>query len=111
MDQTPKYTKEVIYLPSFNITRCDKALNPFEEIKILNLKDEETNVAKVSQQSHLNFNHSPDHLVFEHNPNSQDVVIKKDFVVALINYEILSELHIPVISTFVVRKENFIQKQ
>ena len=39
----------------------------------------------------------------------REVVIKKDFVMAVINLEVMSEVNIPVVSVCVVREKDFVK--
>jgi hypothetical protein len=110
MEQTPIGSKNVIYLPSFEIKHSTYTTHPKflqEELKI-EQDDKEVNISKFMQNNEICFKHDmtsvnefyiPDH--------GNDIIIEKDFLVALINYEIFQDVHIPVVSVFIVRKSDF----
>jgi hypothetical protein len=109
MDQQPIGNKNVIYLPSFNITNKTYLNYPksFEEIKVEQNKKSYI-VSKFSQNNQLAFTNDNRGCIINYPPSDEDIVIKKDFLMAIIHLEILCDLQIPVITAFIVRRNNFL---
>lgn len=51
---------------------------------------------------------SLDHLSIDFNPD-EDILIKKDFIISVINSDILNDLNIPIMCVSIIRQSDFIQ--
>lgn len=65
-------------------------------------------ISKLFHSTQLNLHYDETRAFFDIKPKNGEIVIRKDFIVALVNLEILSELNIPLISVSLVKKENFL---
>ena len=110
MEQNSIESKKNIYLPAFKIQRNTYFTHPksFGDI-ILQNEGKNFQIEKFNQINEMCLNHDQIGGIVNISPDERnDVVIKSDFLVAIINLEILSDFQIPVISAFIVRKNDFI---
>ena len=96
-------------LPSFNINRVNLYNNP-KLMKDLEIEMDDTSYAicKLFQNSEMHFGFESSENDFKYNPSEEDIVIEKDFILAIINLEILTDLNLPFISVSVINRKDFI---
>lgn len=83
-----------------------------EEENSNNPRKIELSVNKFFQSFNMSIGHDPFYnksLKFE--SSEEDIFIEKDFIFALINFEVLTDLNIPSISVNVISRDNWIKEK
>ena len=113
LNQQPKTIMKRIYLPSFKISKSnvyDKPLflngiqlsNDNVNYYIQNLNQIEDFVFGIEKNKNNLINAN---LSLQTIDKNKDIVIKDEFLIALINADLLCDMHIPTISAFIVKKD------
>ena len=113
LNQQPKKIMKRIYLPTFKICKSnvyDKPLflngiqlsNDKGNYYIQNLNQIEDFVFGIENNKNNLINAN---LSLQSIDKNKDIVIKDEFLIALINADLLCDMHIPTISAFIVKKE------
>lgn len=124
MEQIQSNNSKVIYLPSFKFENEIIVENPkflsdiklekkseFENYDEIEDEDKQTTnhlVHKFFQSFSIKIGHDINYnknFVFK--PDENEIIIQKDFIFALINLEVLSDLNIPSISFNIISKSNW----
>ena len=97
-----------IFLPSFKIEKSKFHKKPsFLNAIQLSNDEGEFQITYLNQVEKFNFsidNNKKSNLFFD-NFNENDIIIKNTFLMVIINTDLLCDLQIPTISSFVVQKE------
>ena len=112
LEEKKENTSNVIYIPSFNMetkTICSE-LNCFKDLKMIK-DNKEFKVCNIEEDIKIKFNYdSNQELGFKINqPEKNDIIIKDNFLIAIVNIDILTNLSIPSILLFYITKENWIK--
>jgi hypothetical protein len=71
--------------------------------------DIEYQIAGIEESMLFKFNHKSDYLTNPIlTPSQTDIVIKEDFLIAVINYDILNEFNIPSLFVYSVQKNDWL---
>jgi hypothetical protein len=113
INQQPQKIMSKIYLPSFKINNSIICNNPsFLKGTILYNENEKYYIESFNQIEDFIFgientknNLSNSRIEFDSINEEKDIIIKNEFLIALINPDILDDLQLPTISAFSVKKE------
>lgn len=97
-------------MPSFNITKDNYLLHPtsFSNMSIRN-DDCEYRLGKLNQFEAFSIGGDINEGMISFDINEEDIVIKSDFLIAVINHDLLCDLQIPTIAAYIVKKESWIK--
>ena len=106
-------SNQVIYIPCFNLENkisCNE-LNCFKDI-IIKKDDKEFKLNYIEENIKINFKVDPNNDINFKIPNqeSNDIIIKNNFLIGIVNIDVLSNLSIPSILLFYVTKDQWIEK-
>ena len=106
-------SNQVIYIPCFNLESkilCNE-LNCFKDI-IIKKDDKEFKLNYIEENIKINFKVDPNNDINFKIPNqeSNDIIIKNNFLIGIVNIDVLSNLSIPSILLFYVTKDQWIEK-
>ena len=110
-EEKKENTSNVIYIPSFNMETkiiCSE-LNCFKDLKMIK-NNKNFKICNIEEDIKIKFNYdSNQELGFKINqPEKNDIIIKDNFLIAIVNIDILTNLSIPSILLFYITKENWI---
>ena len=111
-EEKKENTSNVIYIPSFNMETkiiCSE-LNCFKDLKMIK-NNKNFKICNIEEDIKIKFNYdSNQELGFKINqPEKNDIIIKDNFLIAIVNIDILTNLSIPSILLFYITKENWIK--
>ena len=115
MIQTSSDVQKNIFLPTSKIIQNRKLYNPksINEIDI-NCDGEDYAIEKFCYLNEMNF--QPDNYKYCQEDNfhvdyneSEDIFIDKDYIISVINSDILNDLNIPIVSVMVIRESDFLR--
>ena len=109
MNNQPLKSMKRILIPSFQITKENMHKKPsFLNAIQLSNNDEIYQITYLNQFEKFDFsndNNLKSNLIFEDINTENDIIIKNDFLMVLINSDLFCDLQIPTISAFIVHKK------
>ena len=117
INQQPEKIMKKIYLPCFSINKNNFYIKPFS-LNDFEFTNEEgvQKINNLNQIEQFNFgienNLLNEKIKFEQNIDEQtDIIIKNNFLITLINSDLLCDFQIPTISAFIVTKNDWIKDE
>ena len=117
INQQPEKIMKKIYLPCFSINKNNFYVKPFS-LNDFEFTNEEgvQKINNLNQIEQFNFgienNLLNEKIKFEQNIDEQtDIIIKNNFLITLINSDLLCDFQIPTISAFIVTKNDWIKDE
>ena len=100
--------KKGIFIPPFSNTKFINFDNPklLDEFTVDNMEQNSYRIQNFSQISQIVFDEDTSKQLLEIQLNEkEDIIIKNNFIIAIINYDALNELEVPTIMTFLVNNK------
>jgi hypothetical protein len=104
-----------MWIPSFNLNEQHTFDTPnvLSEVKISNIVDEEAHeyfIKDIKQVTNISMNYDTNIASnFKISPGSTDIVLDDSFLIACINYDILSDINIPAVMISIITKDSWIK--
>ena len=102
-------SNKIIYIPSFNIESklFSKEINCFKDIQI-NKNGENYKLDAIEENIKIEYKSDPNREYgFTININEKENIIKDNFIISIVNYDILSNLSLPSIILYYITKDNW----
>lgn len=100
---------KIIYIPSFNIESklFSKEINCFKDIQI-NKNGENYKLDAIEENIKIEYQSDPNREYgFTINTNEKENIIKDNFIISIVDYNILSNLSLPSIILYYITKDNW----